>query len=150
MHTGVISGGKALNIVPDLCEFEFEIRHLTKDDPLALINEIKKYAKEHILPEMQKVSKKTSVNIREKVSYPSFSIKKDSKLVNLMQNLLKNKITKKVIFGSEAGLYSQELNIPTVICGPGSIQQAHKSNEYISLNQMKKGGKFLDELINNL
>ena len=150
LHTGVISGGKALNIVPDFCEFEFEIRYLENDKPLDLISKIKKYAEENILPEMKKTSNECSINIEEKISYPSFSIKKDSGPVSFMQKLLQNQITKKVIFGSEAGLYVEKLSVPTVVCGPGSIQQAHKSNEYISQSQLESCGKFLDNLIINL
>ena len=55
---------------------------------------------------------------------------------------------KKVIFGTEGGLFQEKLNIPSVVCGPGNIDQAHKANEYISIEQIVKGGEFLDNLIN--
>ena len=50
---------------------------------------------------------------------------------------------------NEGGLFQEKLNLPTVVCGPGSIDQAHKANEYISIDQLEKGGKFLDDLINS-
>ena len=149
LHTGVISGGTILNIVPDTCQFEFEIRHLIEDSPRELINKIKLYAKEHLVPDMHKVSSKTDINFEEKITYPGLSIDENSELVRYIKKLLNNEKHKKVIFGTEGGLFQEKLNLPTVVCGPGSIDQAHKANEYISIDQLEKGGKFLDDLINS-
>ena len=148
LHTGVISGGTILNIVPDSCQFEFEIRHLIEDNPKELINKIKLYAKEHLVPDMHKVSSKTDIYFKEKVTYPGLSINENSEPLKYVKKLLNNEQHKKVIFGSEGGLFQEKLNLPTVVCGPGSIDQAHKANEYISIDQLEKGGKFLDDLIN--
>ena len=148
LHTGVISGGAAINIVPDSCTFEFEIRHIAEENPKELIQEIKTYSKEFLVPEMHKISKKTGINFEEKVSYPGLSIDKNSELVKLIKELLNEDKHKKVIFGTEGGLFQEKLNIPSVVCGPGNIDQAHKANEYISIEQIVKGGEFLDNLIN--
>lgn len=149
LHTGVISGGTILNIVPDSCQFEFEIRYLIEDNPKELINKIKLYAKENLLPNMHKVSSKTDIHFKEKVTYPGLLIEANSEPVRHVKKLLNNEKHKKVIFGSEGGLFKEKLNLPTVVCGPGSIDQAHKANEYISIDQLEKGGKFLDDLINS-
>ena len=149
LHTGAISGGTILNIVPDSCQFEFEIRHLIEDNPKELINKIKLYAKEHLVPDMHKVSSKTDIHFKEKVTYPGLSIDENSEPVKYVKKLLNNKQHKKVIFGTEGGLFQEKLNLPTVVCGPGSIDQAHKADEYISIDQLEKGGKFLDDLINS-
>ncbi len=148
LHTGVISGGTILNIVPDSCQFEFEIRHLIEDNPKELINKIKLYAKENLLPNMHKVSSKTDIHFKEKVTYPGLLIDANSEPVRYAKKLVNNEKHKKVIFGSEGGLFQEKLNLPTVVCGPGSINQAHKANEYISIDQLEKGAKFLDDLIN--
>ena len=148
LHTGVISGGTAINIVPDSCTFEFEIRHIAEENPKELVQEIKAYSKEFLVPEMHKISKKTGINFKEKVSYPGLSIDKNSELVKLIKELLNEDKHKKVIFGTEGGLFQEKLNIPSVVCGPGNIDQAHKANEYISIEQIVKGGEFLDNLIN--
>ena len=148
LHTGVISGGAAINIVPDSCTFEFEIRHIAEENPKELVQEIKAYSKEFLVPEMHKISKKTGINFEEKVSYPGLSIDKNSELVKLIKELLNEDKHKKVIFGTEGGLFQEKLNIPSVVCGPGNIDQAHKANEYISIEQIVKGGEFLDNLIN--
>ncbi len=149
LHTGVISGGTILNIVPDSCQFEFEIRYLIEDNPKELINKIKLYAKENLLPNMHKVSLKTDIHFKEKVTYPGLLIDANSEPVRYVKKLVNNEKHKKVIFGSEGGLFQEKLNLPTVVCGPGSINQAHKANEYISIDQLEKGGKFLDDLINS-
>jgi len=149
LHTGVISGGTILNIVPDSCQFEFEIRYLIEDNPKELINKIKLYTKENLLPNMHKVSSKTDIHFKEKVTYPSLLIDANSEPVRYVKKLLNDEKHKKVIFGSEGGLFQEKLNLPTVVCGPGSIDQAHKANEYISIDQLEKGGKFLDDLINS-
>ena len=149
LHTGVISGGTILNIVPDSCQFEFEIRHLIEDNPKELINKIKLYTKENLLPNMHKVSSKTDIYFKEKATYPGLSIDANSEPIRYVKKLLNNEKHKKVIFGTEGGLFQEKLNLPTVVCGPGSIDQAHKANEYISIDQLEKGGKFLDDLINS-
>ena len=149
LHTGAISGGTILNIVPDSCQFEFEIRHLIEDNPKELINKIKLYAKENLLPNMHKVSSKTDIHFKEKVTYPGLSIDENSEPVKYVKKLLNNEQHKKVIFGTEGGLFQEKLNLPTVVCGPGSIDQAHKADECISIDQLEKGGKFLDDLINS-
>ena len=147
LHTGVISGGSVINIVPELCNFEFEIRYLKEDNPKDLIDKIKAYSNEYLIPEMNKISDKTGINFKEKIYYPGLSIDKNSELVKMIKEILNEKKHKKVIFGTEAGLFQEKLNIPTVVCGPGSINQAHKANEYIAIEQLKKGGIFLDKLI---
>lgn len=150
LHTGVLSGGTVVNIVPDLCKFEFEIRYLAEDNPEKLFNKIKIFAEEILLPNMLEISKDVGINFEKKVSYPGLSIRHDSKLVKYIKKLLNDYEHKKVIFGTEAGLFHDKLSLPTVVCGPGDINQAHKANEYITVDQLEKGGKFLDSLITSL
>lgn len=150
LHTGVISGGTVVNIVPEFCKFEFEIRYINEDKPEEIIKKIKAYSNEFLIPEMHKISEKTGINFKKKISYPSLLIEKNSELVKLTKELLNEEKHKKIIFGTEGGLFQEKLNIPTVICGPGSINQAHKADEYISKKQLSKGGVFLDNLINTI
>src|SRR6056300_550156 len=149
LHTGVIKGGTILNIVPDLCEFEFEIRNLIKDDPLQLINKIEDYANQKLITDMHKVSSKTGISFNEKVNYPALDMGEDIDLVKKIKGLLGNNKHKKVVYGTEAGLFKNTSNIPTIVCGPGSIDQAHKPNEFISIEQINSCSKFLDNLIDN-
>ena len=149
LHTGLIMGGTILNIVPKLCQFEFEIRHLAEDDPLEIIQRIKQYTEELLIKEMHNISSKTNIEINEKINYPGLNISESISPVKQVKKLLGNSSHKKVIFGTEGGLFKRELNLPTIICGPGSIDQAHKPDEFISIQQIEKGGTFIDKLINN-
>ena len=149
LHTGLIKGGTILNIVPNLCQFEFEIRHLAEDDPLEIIQRIKQYTEELLIKEMHNISPKTNIEINEKINYPGLNISESISPVKQVKELLGNSSHKKVIFGTEGGLFKRELNLPTIICGPGSIDQAHKPDEFISIQQIEKGGAFIDKLINN-
>ena len=149
LHTGLIKGGTILNIVPKLCQFEFEIRHLAEDDPLEIIQRIKQYTDELVINEMHNISSKTNIEINEKINYPGLNISKSISPVKQVKELLGKSSHKKVVFGTEGGLFKRELNLPTIICGPGSIDQAHKPDEFISIQQIEKGGTFIDKLINN-
>ena len=149
LHTGLIKGGTILNIVPDLCEFEFEVRNLIKDDPLQLVNKIKDYANQKLIKDMHKVSSKTGVSFNEKINYPALDMSENIDLVKKIKELLKNNKHKKVVYGTEGGLFKNRFNIPTIVCGPGSIDQAHKPNEFISIEQINKCSKFLDNLIDS-
>ena len=149
LHTGLIMGGTILNIVPKLCQFEFEIRHLAEDDPLEIIQRIKQYTEELLIKEMHNISSKTNIEINEKINYPGLNISQSISPVKQVKELLGHSSHKKVVFGTEGGLFKRELNLPTIICGPGSIDQAHKPDEFISIQQIEKGGTFIDKLINN-
>ena len=149
LHTGLIKGGTILNIVPKLCQFEFEIRHLAEDDPLEIIQRIKQYTEELLIKEMHNISSTTNIEINEKINYPGLNISESISPVKQVKELLGKSSHKKVVFGTEGGLFKRELNLPTIICGPGSIDQAHKPDEFISTQQIEKGGAFIDKLINN-
>ena len=149
LHTGLIKGGTILNIVPKLCQFEFEIRHLAEDDPLEIIQRIKQYTEELLIKEMHNISSTTNIEINEKINYPGLNISESISPVKQVKELLGKSSHKKVVFGTEGGLFKRELNLPTIICGPGSIDQAHKPDEFISIQQIEKGGTFIDKLINN-
>ena len=149
LHTGLIKGGTILNIVPKFCQFEFEIRHLAEDDPLEIIQRIKQYTEELLIKEMHNISSTTNIEINEKINYPGLNISESISPVKQVKELLGKSSHKKVVFGTEGGLFKRELNLPTIICGPGSIDQAHKPDEFISIQQIEKGGTFIDKLINN-
>ncbi len=149
IHTGVIQGGTALNIVPRDCSFDFEFRNIAADDPATLLDEVKRYAATTLLPEMQSVSPATGIAFEEMNAVDGLDMAPDHALVKLAQSLTGANDTGKVSFCAEAGLY-QEAEIPTVICGPGSIEVAHKPNEYIDLDQVRRCESFMRRLIDHL
>lgn len=136
IHTGVIQGGTALNIVPKDCAFDFEFRHLPQDNPNTLLEEVKTFAST-LLPEMHAVSKETGFTWEEKSTIPGLSAEADSDIVQLAMMLSQAPKIGKVSFGTEAGLF-QQAGMPSVICGPGNIEQAHKPNEFIALDQIAR------------
>ncbi len=149
VHTGVIRGGTALNIVPKDCWLDFELRQLPDQDADALIDEIKAYAAETLLPEMQAVSADTGFEWEELSEFPGLDTPEDAEVVRLVKALTGANAIHKVAFGTEAGLFS-EAGVPTVVCGPGSIDQAHKPNEFITAEQIALCERFMDRLMERL
>ena len=150
LHTGVVGGGTALNIVPNLCQFDFEIRHLYEEDPQHLLDQIENFARDHLENEMHLIDSDTGFDFETLATYPGLLTDPGIEFVTYVKGLLDNNAHSKVIFGSEGGLFQKRLGIPTLVCGPGNIDQAHKANEYISLDQLQKGGNFLDCLLESL
>ena len=150
LHTGVVGGGTALNIVPNLCQFDFEIRHLYEEDPQHLLDQIENFARDHLENEMHLIDSDTGFDFEMLATYPGLLTDPGIEFVTYVKGLLDNNSHSKVIFGSEGGLFQKRLGIPTLVCGPGNIDQAHKANEYISLDQLQKGGNFLDCLLESL
>jgi acetylornithine deacetylase len=148
VHTGTIHGGTALNIVPRDCEFVFEFRYLPGDDPEPLYAEVKRYA-ETLLPEMHAVSAKTGIDFHEITNIAGLSTRPDDEVVHLAQSLSGANSVGTVSFGTEGGLF-QEAGIATVVCGPGSIEQGHKPNEFIALDQVRQCELFLHRLIDRV
>jgi acetylornithine deacetylase len=145
LQTGLISGGTAVNIVPNECRFDFEMRHLPEDDPDVIVDEVKRYAAS-LLPEMQAVSAQARISFEETNTVAALSAKPDEEVVQLALALSGANGTGKVSFATEGGFF-QKAGIPTVICGPGSIEQAHKADEFIALDQVKQCEDFIDRLI---
>ncbi len=150
VHTGVIKGGTALNIVPKDCSFEFEFRYINGDDPDAIETEIIQQAKDVIEPEMKAVDPSTGIDIDCYNDMPGLDMNVDSEVVTFVKQLAGRNDHAKVAFGTEAGLFQNRGGIPCVVCGPGSIDQAHKPNEFISLEQLGKGEEFLDRLMDRV
>jgi acetylornithine deacetylase len=147
IHTGVIAGGTALNIVPKECRFDFEIRHLPKHDPAPLFAMIQAYARETLEAEMQKVTPAAGIVLEEVNEIPGLDTRADEDVVAFVKGLAGRNDHAKVAFGTEAGLFQKRAGIPTVICGPGSIEQAHKPDEFIALEQIDKGEAFMTRLL---
>ncbi len=149
VHTGVIRGGSALNIVPNECVFDFEIRHLPADDPDAYLREVRAYALQHLQPQMQERAADTGFDFVELSRFPGLETASDQDIVRLAQRLAGDDALHKVAFGTEGGGYDA-IGVPTVVCGPGSIDQAHRPDEYVSLDQLGRCEHFIGRLIETL
>lgn len=146
VHTGPIRGGTALNIVPKDCRFEFEIRNLPQDDPLAVMAEVERYARVELEPRMKAVRPETGIDFVDSDSFPGLDTRPDEEVVTFAKALAGRNDTGKIAFGTEAGFFQQRAGIPCVVCGPGSIEQAHKPDEFIALDQVAKGEAFMRRL----
>ena len=145
VHTGTIHGGTALNIVPKDCSFEFEFRHLPEDDPHALLDELREHIARHIEPEMTAKQASCGFHFEYISRIPGLSTDEEADIVQLAKSLTGQNATGKVAFGTEAGLF-QDSGMPAVVCGPGSIDQAHKPNEFIALEQIARCEAFVRKL----
>jgi acetylornithine deacetylase len=144
VHTGVIHGGTALNIVPRDCQFDFELRHLPFDDPDALLAEVKRFAAA-LLPEMHAVDPATHIEFDSLSTLPGFDTHGTSDIAELGRACSAANDTGKVSFGSEAVLF-QNAGVPAIICGPGHIAQAHQPNEWVALEQLALCESFMRRL----
>ena len=151
LQTGTITGGTAVNIVPRECTFRFEFRYLPGADPQALENEIRAFATRTLLPEMRAVHPSASIEIATSSEIPGLNMRDDDRLTYLATALSRGKPAEtgerygKVAYATEAGLF-QVAGIPSIICGPGSIEQAHKPNEFITLEQIARCEAFMERL----
>ena len=147
MQIGGIFGGIAHNVIADKCKVNWEIRPIVKEDGIFVNNEIDKFANEILLPEMKKVFSKSLI-IKEIIGeITGFDRVETSKACEFVSSITGDNSREVVSFGTEAGLF-QEIGISTVVCGPGSIEQAHKIDEYIKLDELKKCLAFLEGVKN--
>ncbi|MEO6677992.1 MAG: acetylornithine deacetylase [Pseudomonas sp.] len=135
VQTGVIAGGKALNIVPADCRFDFEIRALPAFDPNAVAQELKTYAEQQVLPRMRAVSEQSDIRFSELSAYPGLATDAHSEAAELIAVFSGSREFGTVAFGTEGGLFDAA-GIPTVVCGPGSMDQGHKPDEFVSIAQL--------------
>ncbi len=135
VQTGTIQGGRALNIVPAECQFDFEVRTLPGDDAQAVVEQLQGYAEAELLPQMQAVQADTGITLQPLSAYPGLATAADSQAAELLALLSGSREFTTVAFGTEGGLF-HEAGIPTVVCGPGSMDQGHKPDEFISLEQL--------------
>ncbi|MBU2998572.1 acetylornithine deacetylase [Roseovarius nubinhibens] len=149
VHAAKMQGGVALNIVPNLCEVDFEIRNLAQDDPQKILAGIRDRADE-IVARVRDHAPEASIEISENFSYPGLDTPGTAEVVGFVKSLTGGNATCKVAFGTEGGLFSQELSIPTVVCGPGSMMQGHKPDEFVEVSQIERCDSMLDTLLDRL
>ncbi|OLS61297.1 acetylornithine deacetylase [Pseudomonas putida] len=149
VQTGVIKGGRALNIVPAECEFDFEVRALPGFDAQVVADELERFAEAELVPRMQAVKADTGVSLRPLSAYPGLATAPDSEAARLLAMLSGSDEFGTVAFGTEGGLFEQA-GIPTVVCGPGSMDQGHKPDEFVSLEQLQGCDAMLGRLLSYL
>ena len=146
VHVGLIEGGTALNIIPLKCTIDWEARGLPGFEASEVVDRMNAYAAEHVVPQMHAISPKTGIVTEHTDEIPALVPQDGSPAETLVMALARQNETFALSYQTEAG-YFQAIDIPTVICGPGSIAQAHKPDEYVSLDQVESCSKFMDRLV---
>ena len=149
LQVGKIEGGVAVNIVPSSSSLLFEIRSLHSDDPNLILKDIKILSEKIVKSHIDKFPD-TEIEIKVTSQYPALNTMKNSDVISFLNGLTGNNSVEKVSFGTEGGLFSNELNIETAICGPGSMNQGHQPNEYIEKAQIDLCDQMLENLLNKL
>ena len=149
LHVGRIDGGVALNIVPKTCTFSFEIRNLAEVNPDQILIRIRAAARAILAPLHPDFP---DADIRFDIfnRYPPLGTAPQAEVVSFVKSLTGANRTIKVAFGTEGGLFDRDLGVPTVVCGPGSMAQGHKPDEFISLEQLGKCDAMLEALLARL
>ena len=145
---GGISGGIARNVIADKCRVDWEMRPVIKEDGEFVNSEMDQFVNKELLPEMKKVFPKSSIKKEIIGEIIGFNRVEKSEACEFISNLTGDNSREVVSFGTEAGLF-QEIGISTVVCGPGSIEQAHIVDEFITLDQIKKCLILLESIKNN-
>ncbi|NQW13356.1 MAG: acetylornithine deacetylase [Rhodobacter sp.] len=147
LHLGKIAGGESLNIVPNLATVDFEIRNLAEDDPQAIIAELTAEAAKIV---SNANHKSAAIEITETFSYPGLLTPQNADVMAFVRALTGSNGSIKVAFGTEGGLFNAKLGIPTVVCGPGSMMQGHKPDEFVSLEQLAACDTMMSNLVRRL
>ncbi|HTH61556.1 MAG TPA: acetylornithine deacetylase [Paraburkholderia sp.] len=148
-QTSTIEGGNAINTVPAECRFVFEFRNLPALDPDAIFARIDEYARETLLPKMRREHASAAIEFTKLAAAPGLEASEQAAITQLVRALTADQDRRKVAYGTEAGLFSRA-GIPSVVCGPGDIQQAHKANEFVSLDQLSACEAFLRKLVRGM
>ena len=149
LHVGKLNGGVQVNIVPNSAVIDFEIRALAGEDTEALIAALREGAEAIVAP-LRGEFPEAAIRVERLWDYPGLGTASDAGVVNFVKSLTGANATIKVAFGTEGGLFDARLGIPTVICGPGSMAQGHKPDEYVAVEQMARCEAMLQALIARL
>lgn len=148
VHVGTIHGGTAVNIISRHCEFMWDIRSLPCDDPDDIIQRFLSYCRD-MEPDMKRISSQAGIETEIIANAPALADQPDNEAAQFVGTLIHQQTTYNVPYATEGGQF-QEAGLPVVICGPGSIDQAHKPNEFITLQQVEAGTTFIRRLISQL
>ncbi|WP_414442072.1 acetylornithine deacetylase [Burkholderia sp. 22PA0106] len=148
-QTSLIEGGNAINTVPAECRFSFEFRNLPTLDPDAIFAKIDTYARDTLLPKMRREHPDAAIEISRIAAAPGLDADEQAAITQLVRALTADRSQRKVAYGTEAGLFANA-GIPSIVCGPGNIEQAHKPNEYVELAQLDACDQFLRKFIHSM
>jgi acetylornithine deacetylase len=145
LSTGMIRGGIAFNVVPKDCVFHFDMRTLPHTSAEGLYQEIHAFA-QRLASEMQAVDAASGIELEWVSQTAGLAAAETDAIVQWAMRLSRNSRVGKVSYGTEAGLF-QRMGVPSVICGPGDIAQAHGPNEFVTLEQLAQCERFMERIL---
>jgi acetylornithine deacetylase len=145
VNVGQITGGTAVNVVADRCAFDVELRGLPSSDLAILSGPVFELAKD-TQAEMRRRAPEASVNVSVDAQYPGLD--SGGAMAELVAQFADSDFGIAVDFGTEAGLYSQRLGVPVLICGPGNIAQAHADDEFVEEAELLRATCFVERIAN--
>jgi acetylornithine deacetylase len=149
LHCGQVRGGTAANIVASFCDFVSDVRAIPTEDPWDFRHRYEAYIREEIEPAMQAIAPESGVRIVQRGFVPGLRPDVRNPAELLVRRATGDNATHVVSYGTEAGIF-QTVGWPTVVCGPGSIAQAHQADEFITVEQMEAGERFVASLVRTL
>jgi acetylornithine deacetylase len=149
LNVGMIHGGTARNIIPNQCEVQFEYRTMPGEDPDFVLQQIQGYVREVLLPDFKKQHADVDIVVERENSGLPMRTPEGSAIEALALELTRNTRPGAAPYYTEGAIYN-ETGIPTVVCGPGDIDQAHRPNEFITRDQLDRGVPFLGQLISRV
>ena len=146
ISTNMIHGGIAHNTIPEACDVIFEFRNLPQVQPDNILDQIRNYVDKELLPKMRREKSHANIEIDKLSAAPAFEISAEAEILQTVRAITKHQDEYKVAYATEAGLF-QSADIPTIVCGPGHIDQAHRANEYVDVEQLGLCEKFMRDLL---
>ncbi|HKM63822.1 MAG TPA: acetylornithine deacetylase [Acidisphaera sp.] len=150
VHVGTVGGGTILNIIPAEAQFMMEWRTIPADDAYAELERLRAVVAEHIEPAMKRVDPSSGFTFHINAELPGLSLDPAHPLVGIVQQVTGANSATKVSYGTEAGIFQREGNIPSIICGPGDIAQAHRADEFVAEQQLAACDTFIDRITERL
>jgi acetylornithine deacetylase len=148
-HVGTVQGGTILNIIPEHAELIMEWRNIPADDPECHVAHMKTYLAQHVEPAMKAVHPDCGFSFEVLVRMPGMALSPDHELTGIVKQLTGSNSTGKVSYGTEGGFY-QDAGIPTIVCGPGHIAQAHQPDEFVAQSELDACDSFIRRLADRL
>ncbi|MCX2525386.1 acetylornithine deacetylase [Larsenimonas rhizosphaerae] len=149
LQVGVVQGGEALNIVPATCHLDIEMRTVPEDDPEALLEALTAVART-VEADMRAHHDEARIEVTRLGDYPGLSVEETSPLLAFTLGLIEDQDRARIGYGTEAGLFQNGLDIPTLVCGPGDMAQGHTPDEFIETDQLHQCVAWLHEMVDAL
>lgn len=148
VNVGEVGGGTSVNIVAEYCNIHWESRYFYNDSKKHLLNELESYSQFLMDRENRRLGfNALNISTEHYSELPPLTSNFSDSFCKVVNTILGNNTCHRVNYCTEAGLFQSQWEIPTIICGPGSIEQAHKGDEFVEIEQLETSKEFIDSLL---